>query len=132
MEVALASIHAKVTGVKEALANFKGKMEHESLTWYAINFVIISSLILCTHYSHRPSVLDSFASVSGHTSVLMKQLCSEKMPPLHTRVLLPLEVSSDRDIDLEVVTHHTKTISQRHICVFTTETYRGSSTHITS
>ncbi len=33
----------------------------------------------------------------------MKQLCSEKMPPLHTRVLLPLEVSSDRDPELEVI-----------------------------
>ncbi len=36
MEVALASVHAKVTGVKEALANFVGKMEHETLTWYIV------------------------------------------------------------------------------------------------
>jgi hypothetical protein len=51
----------------------------------------------------RPSVLDSFSSLSGHTSNLMKQLCGERMPPLHTRVILPLMVSSDKDFELEVM-----------------------------
>ena len=32
----------------------------------------------------------------------MKQLTSDKMPPLHTRVLLPLQVSGDKDPELEV------------------------------
>lgn len=54
------------------------------------------------HTHTRPSVLDSFASLSAHTSTLMKQLTSDKMPPLHTRVLLPLQVSGDKDPELEV------------------------------
>ena len=126
METALTSVHTKVNGVKEALSNFVGKMEHEPLTWCVISFMCClcsywyattcthifphthtyTYAYTCTHtHTHtctRPSVLDSFASVSSHTSVLMKQLCSDKMPPLHTRVLLPLEVSSDRDPELEV------------------------------
>ena len=53
------------------------------------------------HFS-RPSVLDSFLALSGQTSTLMRQLTGEKFPPIHNRVILPLQVSSDRDIDLEV------------------------------
>ena len=68
------------------------------------NMLLLSCIVAHVHATVcRPSVLDSFASVSSHTSVLMKQLCSDKMPPLHTRVLLPLEVSSDRDPELEVI-----------------------------
>lgn len=51
----------------------------------------------------RPSVLDSFSSLSGHTSNLMKQLNNDRLPPLHTRVILPLMVSSDKDFELEVI-----------------------------
>ena len=111
VETALTSVHAKVNGVKEALSNFVGKMEHEPLTWCVVCTVCTAiDMHLHAHITspppppppNRPSVLDSFASVSSHTSVLMKQLCSDKMPPLHTRVLLPLEVSSDRDPELEV------------------------------
>ena len=51
----------------------------------------------------RPSVLDSFSALSGHTSNLMKQLTAERLPPLHTRVILPLMVSSDKDLELEVL-----------------------------
>ena len=32
----------------------------------------------------------------------MKQLTSDKIPPLHTRVLLPLQISGDKDPELEV------------------------------
>ena len=46
--------------------------------------------------------MDSFSALSGHTSNLMKQLGGERLPPLHTRVILPLMVSSDKDMDLEV------------------------------
>ena len=50
----------------------------------------------------RPSVLDSFSTLSGQTSTLMRQLSSDKFPPIHNRVILPLQVSSDRDCELEV------------------------------
>ena len=49
--------------------------------------------------------MDSFASVSGHVSTLMKQLGNEKIPSLHNRVLLPLQVTTDRDPELEVGIH---------------------------
>lgn len=52
--------------------------------------------------SNRPSVLDSFTSVSGHMSTLMRQLGSEKIPSLHNRIVLPLQVSSEKDFELEV------------------------------
>ena len=47
-------------------------------------------------------MLDSFATLSGQMSTLMKQLGSDNLPPLHNHVLLPLQVSSDKDPDLEV------------------------------
>ncbi len=50
----------------------------------------------------RPSVMDSFSSLSAQTSNLMKQLSGDRLPPLHTRVILPLMVSSDKDPELEV------------------------------
>ena len=40
--------------------------------------------------------------VVGQFSTLTKQLNNEKLPPLHSQVLLPQQVSSDRDADLEV------------------------------
>ena len=38
----------------------------------------------------------------------MKQLSGDRLPPLHTRVILPLMVSSDKDFELEVTftKHH--------------------------
>ena len=47
-------------------------------------------------------MLDSFSTLSGQTSTLMRQLSSDKFPPIHNRVILPLQVSSDRDCELEV------------------------------
>jgi len=82
LDLALTAIQGKVQGVKNALTSFVGKIEHD-------------------HQLKWPSVLDSFASLSAHTSTLMKQLASDKIPPLHARVLLPLQVSSDRDSELE-------------------------------
>lgn len=49
-------------------------------------------------------MLDSFSTLSGQTSTLMRQLSSDKFPPIHNRVILPLQVSSDRDCELEVTT----------------------------
>ena len=40
--------------------------------------------------------------VVGHYSTLMKQLSNEKIPPLHSQVLLPHQVSSEKDNELEV------------------------------
>ena len=40
--------------------------------------------------------------VTGHYSTLMKQLSNEKIPPLHSQVLLPHQVSSEKDNELEV------------------------------
>ncbi len=59
-------------------------------------------MYVCVCVCFRPSVLDSFSSFSGHMSNLMKQLGAERMPPLHTRVILPLMVSSEKDLELEV------------------------------
>ena len=40
--------------------------------------------------------------VTGQVSTLMKQLNNEKIPSLYNQILLPREVSSERDMDLEV------------------------------
>ena len=48
-------------------------------------------------------MLDSFSTLSGQTSTLMRQLASDKLSPVHNRVILPLQVSSDRDCELEVM-----------------------------
>ena len=69
----------------------------------------------------RPSVLDSFSSLSGHTNNLMKQLSGDRLPPLHTRVILPLMVSSDKDVELEV---HQASYSQSqysHTCLYSSQ-----------
>ena len=77
--------------------------------------------------------MDSFASVSGHVSTLMKQLGNEKIPSLHNRVLLPLQVTTDRDPELEVGTHtHNLAVLQwssldaEYIHCFSAESHRGS------
>ncbi|XP_013407255.1 mediator of RNA polymerase II transcription subunit 8-B [Lingula anatina] len=51
-----------------------------------------------------PSVLDSFALLSGQISSLNKLLKHEKTPLLRNYVLLPLLLSPDRDADLEKLT----------------------------
>eukprot|EP00731_Ephydatia_muelleri_P018049 Em0011g89a len=81
---AVTAILTKVQGAKSTLSSFIGKMEIEQLTW--------------------PSVLESFAALSGQMSTVMKQLANEKTPPLHNRLFLPLQVSSDRDAELEKTT----------------------------
>ena len=40
--------------------------------------------------------------ITGQVSTLMKQLNNEKIPSLYNQILLPREVSSERDMDLEV------------------------------
>ena len=67
---------------------------------------IFSCVEECFLLNHRPSVLDSFSATVGHFSTLLKQLTSDKAPPLSNRVIIPLQVSSERDPELEV-SHHT-------------------------
>jgi hypothetical protein len=86
VDAAVQALQNKVQGIKGSLSSFVGKMEHEPLTW--------------------PSVLDSFSATVGHFSTLLKQLTSDKTPPLSNRVIIPLQVSSERDPELEV-SHHT-------------------------
>ena len=66
----------------------------------------------------RPSVLDSFSATVGHFSTLMKQLSSDKTPPLSNRIIIPLQVSSERDPELEVYCMHclTDTLSDLVTC----------------
>ena len=69
---------------------------------------IFSCVEECFLLNCRPSVLDSFSATVGHFSTLLKQLTSDKAPPLSNRVIIPLQVSSERDPELEV-SHHTHT-----------------------
>lgn len=64
---------------------------------------------------YRPSVLDSFSATVGHFSTLLKQLASDKTPPLSNRVIIPLQVSSERDPELEVL--YMFTPSSSHVYV---------------
>lgn len=122
VDAAVAAVLGKVQAVKGALSAFVGKMEHEQLTWWVFSpipkqlcqFGLRMRLFLFAYHC-RPSVLDSFTSVSGHMSTLMRQLGSEKIPSLHNRVILPLQVSSDKDFELEVTI-----TSQLYCAVITT------------
>ena len=66
--------------------------------------------------------MDSFSALSGHTNNLMKQLNGERLPPLHTRVILPLMVSSDKDMELEV-RDSTNYITSLFPCIKATYTF---------
>lgn len=50
----------------------------------------------------RPSVLDSFALLSGQLNTLLKVLRNDKTPPLRNRILLPLLLNPERDEELAV------------------------------
>lgn len=50
----------------------------------------------------RPSVLDSFALLSGQLNTLNKVLKHEKTPLFRNQVIIPLVLSPDRDEDLMV------------------------------
>ena len=64
----------------------------------------------------------------------MKQLTSDKIPPLHTRVLLPLQISGDKDPELEVSEGTVTTIFVQYqikVLILTafTEIYRRTCAH---
>ena len=63
-------------------------------------------------------IVDAFLLLHvGQFSTLMKQLQNEKIPPLYNQVLLPREVSSERDMDLEVSLHHCIQYTIMHLIV---------------
>ncbi|XP_069083905.1 mediator of RNA polymerase II transcription subunit 8 isoform X2 [Pleurodeles waltl] len=76
----------QVGDLKKSLASFIYKLEneYEHLTW--------------------PSVLDSFALLSGQLSTLNKMLKNDKTPLLRNQVIIPLILSPDRDEEIMRVT----------------------------
>lgn len=92
----------RLIDVKNSLQGFLFKLENESLTW--------------------PTVLDSFALVSSHLTILNKTLKNDKTSPFRSHGLLPLVLSQELDGELqrmtegrvptfnhEVVPHHLRT-----------------------
>ncbi|XP_071494403.1 mediator of RNA polymerase II transcription subunit 8-like [Diadema antillarum] len=79
-------VSSRVNDLKKALTDLLMKLEHhhETLNW--------------------PSVLNSFALLSGQINTLNKHLKSDKTPSLKNLILLPLKLSQDRDEELEKTT----------------------------
>lgn len=79
-------ISSRVNDLKKALADLLLKLEHhhETLNW--------------------PSVLNSFALLSGQINTLNRHLKNDKTPALKNLILLPLKLSQDRDEELEKAT----------------------------
>ncbi|KAM8887988.1 mediator of RNA polymerase II transcription subunit 8 isoform 1-T1 [Synchiropus picturatus] len=86
LEASVESLISRVAHVKNALLSFIFKLEneYERLTW--------------------PSVLDSFALLSGQLNTINKLLKNEKTPSFRNQVIIPLLLSQDRDEDLAKLT----------------------------
>ncbi|XP_064415503.1 mediator of RNA polymerase II transcription subunit 8 isoform X2 [Latimeria chalumnae] len=86
LETSIDALITRVGDLKNALASFISKLENEydRLTW--------------------PSVLDSFALLSGQLNTLNKLLKNEKTPLLRNQVIIPLLLSPDRDEELMKLT----------------------------
>ncbi|KAG7246439.1 hypothetical protein CRUP_009761, partial [Coryphaenoides rupestris] len=86
LEAAVDSLLSRVAHLKSALHNFIYKLENdfERLEW--------------------PSVLDNFALVSGQLNTINKLLRNEKTPSFRNQVIIPLELSPDRDDELAKLT----------------------------
>ncbi|OBS70854.1 hypothetical protein A6R68_00596 [Neotoma lepida] len=82
LEASLDALLNQVADLKNSLGSFIYKLENEydRLTW--------------------PSVLDSFALLSGQLNTLNKVLKHEKTPLFRNQVIIPLVLSPDRDEDL--------------------------------
>ncbi|XP_077006100.1 mediator of RNA polymerase II transcription subunit 8 isoform X2 [Tamandua tetradactyla] len=99
LEASLDALLSQAADLKNSLGSFIYKLENEydRLTW--------------------PSVLDSFALLSGQLNTLNKVLKHEKTPLFRNQVIIPLLLSPDRDEDLmvrggeshEVVPDHLRT-----------------------
>ncbi|XP_075688779.1 mediator of RNA polymerase II transcription subunit 8 [Rhinoderma darwinii] len=82
LESSLETLISQVSDLKSSLAGFIYKLENEydRLTW--------------------PSVLDSFALLSGQLNTLNKVLKNEKTPLMKNQVIIPLLLSPDRDEEI--------------------------------
>ncbi|XP_068949292.1 mediator of RNA polymerase II transcription subunit 8 isoform X1 [Petaurus breviceps papuanus] len=82
LEASVDALLNQVADLKTSLGSFICKLENEydRLTW--------------------PSVLDSFALLSGQLNTLNKVLKHEKTPLLRNQVIIPLVLSPDRDEEL--------------------------------
>ncbi|KAL1437757.1 hypothetical protein MTO96_048618 [Rhipicephalus appendiculatus] len=88
LDVALDAMISRTQDLKNSIAGFiiKLETEYETLQW--------------------PSVLNSFALLSGQLNTLMKVLRNEKTPPLRNRILLPLFLNPERDEELAKLTEN--------------------------
>lgn len=88
LDIALDAMISRTQDLKNSIAAFivKLEMEYETLQW--------------------PSVLNSFALLSGQLNTLMKVLRNDKTPPLRNRILLPLFLNPERDEDLAKLTEN--------------------------
>lgn len=86
LESSIDALIQRVQDVKASIAAFIFKLEteYQTLNW--------------------PSVLDSFALLSGQINSLNRLLKNEKTPLFHNQVCLPLVLSPDRDVQLEKTT----------------------------
>ncbi|XP_053324841.1 mediator of RNA polymerase II transcription subunit 8 [Spea bombifrons] len=82
LEACLDALIVQVSNIKNSLAGFIYKLENEydRMTW--------------------PSVLDSFALLSGQLNTLNKVLRNEKTPLLKNQVIIPLLLSPERDEEI--------------------------------
>ncbi|KAM6327442.1 mediator of RNA polymerase II transcription subunit 8 isoform 2-T2 [Podargus strigoides] len=82
LDLTLEALISQVADLKNSLVSFIYKLENEydRLTW--------------------PSVLDSFALLSGQLNTLNKVLKHEKTPLLRNQVIIPLVLSPDRDEEI--------------------------------
>ncbi|XP_066454026.1 mediator of RNA polymerase II transcription subunit 8 [Eleutherodactylus coqui] len=82
LESSLETLIAQVSDLKNSLGGLICKLEndYDRLTW--------------------PSVLDSFALLSGQLNTLNKVLKNEKTPLLKNQVIIPLLLSPDRDEEI--------------------------------
>ncbi|XP_025952586.1 mediator of RNA polymerase II transcription subunit 8 isoform X2 [Dromaius novaehollandiae] len=82
LELTLEALISQVADLKNSFVSFIYKLENEydRLTW--------------------PSVLDSFALLSGQLNTLNKVLKHEKTPLLRNQVIIPLVLSPDRDEEI--------------------------------
>ncbi|NP_776067.1 mediator of RNA polymerase II transcription subunit 8 isoform 2 [Mus musculus] len=98
LEASLDALLNQVADLKNSLGSFIYKLENEY-----DRLTCKSGSCLCQTQgceSSGPSVLDSFALLSGQLNTLNKVLKHEKTPLFRNQVIIPLVLSPDRDEDL--------------------------------
>ncbi|XP_034243238.1 mediator of RNA polymerase II transcription subunit 8 [Thrips palmi] len=86
LDMALDAIIMRVNDLKQSISNMivKLELEHETLNW--------------------PTFLDNFALMSGQLTALTKVLTQDKCPALRNLVVLPIQLSQERDPELLRIT----------------------------